>query len=98
MIGQRRHFYLRLALFFSVALLFISSISHAGSWLAWSAAGVYELDVYWRDPPEVNQTWPLRLFAFLFGTVAHAQAADHFLETIQFTILEEGAVEECCSS
>ena len=177
MIGQRRYFYLRLALFFSIASLLIPSVSHADSWLewtsyfedpetgefvideqitiedggtyqvplnevrevqvesdevffgaegmlfhipdpdegtrefiahlggffgdgelAWTEAGIYELDVYWLDPPEVNQTWPQRLFAFFFGTLAHAQAADHLLETIRFTITEDGAFEECCSS
>ncbi len=55
--------------------------------------------MYEVDPPsENNVPWLQRIFAFLFRTVAYAQVSENFIETIRFTILEEGAVEECCSS
>ncbi|HCM44056.1 TPA: hypothetical protein DIS55_03875, partial [Candidatus Kaiserbacteria bacterium] len=67
--------------------------------LAWEGTGVYELDVYEVDAPVPTQVpWLQRIFAYLFGTVAHAQAPENFIETIRFTITEEGAMEECCSS
>src|SRR3989344_9163412 len=80
---------------------FVASIGgfFGTSTISWEQTGVYELDVYEVDPPSPNNVpWLQRIFAFIFGTVAHAQATENFVETIRFTILEEGAVEECCSS
>src|SRR3989344_8452674 len=80
---------------------FVASIGgFFGSYtLAWEETGVYELDVYEVDPPSPNNVpWLQRVFAFIFGTAAHAQPPEDLIETIRFTILEEGAAEECCSS
>ena len=67
--------------------------------IAWGQAGVYELDVYELEPPIVGQApWWKRVFAFLFGVPAYAQSPEFFIETIRFTITEQGTVQECCSS
>jgi len=68
------------------------------STFAWEHPGVYELDVYFIGDPVPSVTPWERLFTFLFGKIAHAQSPDLFIETIRFTITEESAVEECCSS
>ena len=80
---------------------FVASIGgfFGTSTISWEQTGVYELDVYEVDAPVPTQVpWLQRMFAYFFGTITHAQAPENFIETIQFTITEEGAVEECCSS
>lgn len=66
--------------------------------LAWERPGVYELDVYEIEAPVPTLNPFSRFFTWLFGTPAHAQSSESFIETIRFTVTEEGAVEECCSS
>lgn len=78
-------------------------VEHVGGYfgagtLTWERAGVYELDVYEMEPPIPTLNPFSRFLAWLLGTPVHAQNSEHFLETIRFTIAEEGVVQECCSN
>lgn len=67
--------------------------------LIWERSGEYELDVYDMERPLPVQSKLEYLFAnLLFANVAHAQVPGLYLETIHFTITDENAVAECCSS
>lgn len=73
----------------------------SGSWeLVWEDAGEYELDIYaWDEPIPILSQIPWWQFLFdKFVAVAYAQAPEQFVETIHFTITEEGAAAQCCSN
>lgn len=73
--------------------------------LAWSVAGVYELDIYEIEPPVLVQASLWReLFGWFVGYEAHAAEHANLIDRIRFTVFEEIAsppepeYAECCSS
>lgn len=66
---------------------------------AWTAAGIYELDVY-RSGTIIEVRGPVeRFLSWMFGETAYAAfTPQDLLDTIHFTILAEDEAEACCSS
>jgi hypothetical protein len=70
----------------------------ASQW-SWETPGTYELDVYEMEPLILTERTPLqRILDWVVGYAVHAQSPDRFVETMHFTITDQNAPAECCSS
>jgi pimeloyl-ACP methyl ester carboxylesterase len=65
--------------------------------ISWEKPGTYAIDVYEIPPPVLGGSYIRTLFSLFGISVAEAQTSG-YVETIQFRIMDQDAVPQCCSS